>query len=73
MSEDGIERKAGEFIAELGNSAITVATNSELLEKVPFVSHIAKAFSLKEAFIGTVCRGTAKLSWTLQEKATYRH
>jgi hypothetical protein len=50
MNEDGLEWKAGEFIAELGNSAITIATKSELLKKAPFVSHIAKAFSLKEAF-----------------------
>lgn len=50
MNGDVIARKAGEFIADLGDSALTVATGSELLEKVPFVSHIAKAFGFKEAY-----------------------
>jgi len=50
MNGDAIARKAGEFIADLSDSALTVATGSDLLEKVPFVSHIAKAFEVKEAY-----------------------
>ena len=37
-------------MAQLGDSVVAVFSDSELLQKVPFVSHIAKAFALKEAY-----------------------
>jgi len=61
MNEMSVAREAGEFLAQLSDSAVAAFSDSELLQKVPFVSHIAKAFAVKVAYhrhrLARNCRG----------------
>jgi hypothetical protein len=43
-------KSSGEFLAQLSDSVMSLTTESNILEKVPFASFIVKAFSLKEGF-----------------------
>ncbi len=50
MDESSLIEKGGDLLAQLSESVVSLATKSDVLEKVPFASYIVKAFSLKEAF-----------------------
>ncbi len=50
MSEDHSTREASEFLAQIADDLVSATTDVKLLEKVPFVSYIAKAFALKDEF-----------------------
>ena len=50
MDDSSLVEKSGEFLATLSDSVVSLATESKVLDNVPFASYIVKAFSLKEAF-----------------------
>ena len=50
MDDSSLLEKSGDLLANLSESVVSLTTDSEILEKVPFASYIVKAFSLKEEF-----------------------
>ena len=50
MDDSSLLEKSGDLLTNLSESVVSLTTDSEILEKVPFASYIVKAFSLKEEF-----------------------
>jgi hypothetical protein len=50
MSSESLLEKSGQFLARLSDSVVSLGTENNILERVPFASFIVQAFSLKESF-----------------------